>query len=48
MKLRPALPHQDIAGLTDLAAENLYAEPLALAISSVTRTAACFFVCHGT
>src|SRR5712671_4151931 len=41
------LPHNDIAGTTRLAAEQLDAEALARGIAAVTRGAACFLVRHG-
>src|SRR5713101_10198244 len=43
---RAALPYQDRAGLHQLPAEALHAEPLSLRIAAVDRRAAAFFVCH--
>src|SRR5207248_8542916 len=46
MNLGPALTHDDRARRNRLAAERLYAQTFGLGIAAVTRTAACFFVCH--
>src|SRR5690606_31892848 len=44
---RAPLPHQDLTGVDELAAEHLYAEPLRLRVAAVTRAAARLLVCHG-
>src|SRR5581483_10783341 len=41
---RAELAHQNIAGAHGLAAENLHAAPLPLAVAAVARAAACFFL----
>ena len=46
MKFRAALPHDDGAGVDDLSAGALDAEPLARRVASVARGAAGFFVRH--
>ena len=46
MKLGAALPHDDVAGNDDLAAEFLDAEPPSGAVAAVARRAARFLVCH--
>ena len=44
---RAALANENRAGIHELAAESLDAEPLSLGIAAVDRRAAAFFVCHG-
>ena len=40
------LAHQDISSQYFLAAELLQAKALGFRVATVSRTAACFFVCH--
>src|SRR6266853_3994834 len=47
MPLGAVLSHNDIAGTTRLAAEQLNAEALARGIAAVARGSACFLVRHG-
>src|SRR6266436_3990495 len=47
MPFGPVLPHDDVAGTTWLAAEQLDAEALARGIAAVARVSACFLVRHG-
>src|ERR1700730_6019423 len=47
MPLGPVLPHDDVAGTTRLAAEQLDAETLARRIAAIARRCACFLVRHG-
>src|SRR6185369_6497704 len=44
--LRAALTHDDVAGASLLAAEQLHAEALALTVAAVAGRAACFLMCH--
>src|ERR1043165_8932102 len=46
MELGAALADQDVARDHDLVAELLHAQALAGGIAAVTRTAACFLMCH--
>ena len=46
MNLSTELAHQNIAGAHGLAAVHFDAPPLPIAISSIARAAACFFMCH--
>src|SRR5215510_14588860 len=46
MELGAALADQDVARDHDLIAELLHAQALAGGIAAVTRTAACFLMCH--
>src|SRR6266851_778581 len=46
MELGAALPHDDVAGDDDLAAEFLDPEPPPGAVATVARRAACFFMRH--
>src|SRR5436309_8849792 len=45
-KFRPALPHDDIAGNDQLAAESFYTEPFANAVATILNAALSFFVSH--
>src|SRR5712692_1497701 len=47
MPFGPMLSHDDVAGTTWLAAEQLDAEALARGIAAVARGSACFLVRHG-
>jgi hypothetical protein len=44
--LGAALTHDDVAGASLLAAEQLHAEALALTVASVAGRAACLLMCH--
>jgi hypothetical protein len=44
--LGAALAHENRAGVDELAAEALYAEPLSVRVAAVNGGAAAFFVCH--
>src|SRR3954469_11489989 len=46
VELGAALTDQDVARDHDLIAELLHAQALAGGIAAVTRTAACFLMCH--
>jgi hypothetical protein len=46
MENRTALTHEDVSGNHFFAAEDFHAKALALRITAVSATAACFFVCH--
>src|SRR5262249_14308535 len=46
MPFGPVLPHDDVAGTTRLAAEQLDAEALARGIAAVARGSTCFLVRH--
>ncbi len=46
MNSRSLLANQDIARLDRLPAEPFHAQSLSSAISAVSRTPSCFFVCH--
>jgi len=46
MELGAALPHQDLAGLDDLAAEPLDAQPLSGGVAAVARAGRALLVCH--
>src|SRR5699024_91795 len=44
----PALTHQDLAGVDQLTAEPLHAEPLGLGVTPVLRGRGALLRCHGT
>ena len=46
VELRAALTHQNLAGLDDLTAEPLDAQPLRSGITTVARAGRAFLVCH--
>src|ERR1022692_3081634 len=46
VEVRAALAHQDLAGVDDLAAETLHAEPLGVGVTPVPAGRRALLVCH--
>jgi hypothetical protein len=46
MKVRAQLANYDVSGAHEFTAEFLYAPALSCAVAAISRTSACFFMCH--